>query len=251
MDNELFPVTSLEENEEGMIHLLSGGRGLTSRLAAMGIMPGIKIRVLRNSGRQIIVLASDTRVALGKGQADKILVEKISSVRSESEEKRPSKGILVALSGQPNVGKTTVFNILTGLSQHVGNWPGKTVEMKEGFHNVDGFELKIIDLPGTYSLSAFSEEERIARDFIIHEHPDVVVLVVNAAALERSLYLLTEILLLRSPVIVAVNMVDVAEGQGVYIDINAIQRSMHIPVVSMVDPARVCSQPVLAGHPGA
>jgi len=234
MDNELFPVTSLEENEEGMIHLLSGGRGLTSRLAAMGIMPGIKIRVLRNSGRQIIVLASDTRVALGKGQADKILVEKISSARSKSEEKRPSKGLLVALAGQPNVGKTTVFNILTGLSQHVGNWPGKTVEMKEGFHSVDGFELKIIDLPGTYSLSAFSEEERIARDFIIHEHPDVVVLVVNAAALERSLYLLTEILLLRSPVIVAVNMVDVAEGQGAYIDTNALQRSMHIPVVSMV-----------------
>lgn len=234
MDNELFPVTSLEENEEGVVHLLSGGRGLTSRLAAMGIIPGIKIRVLRNSGRQIIVFASDTRVALGKGQADKILVEKINAVRGKNEEKKPSKGFLVALAGQPNVGKTTVFNLLTGLSQHVGNWPGKTVEMKEGFHSVNGFELRIVDLPGTYSLSAFSEEERVARDFIIHENPDVVVLVVNASALERSLYLLTEILLLRSPVVVAVNMVDMAEGQGVYIDINALQKSMHIPVVPMV-----------------
>ncbi len=234
MDKELFPVTSLEENEEGVVHLLSGGRGLTSRLAAMGIMPGIKIRVLRNSGRQVIVLASNTRVALGKGQADKILVEKIGTAPGKDDEKTPSKSLLVALAGQPNVGKTTVFNLLTGLSQHVGNWPGKTVEMKEGFHNVNGFELKVVDLPGTYSLSAFSEEERIARDFIIHEHPDVVVLVVNASALERSLYLLTEILLLRSPVVVAVNMVDMAEGQGVYIDINALQRSMHVPVVPMV-----------------
>ncbi|HOE18365.1 MAG TPA: ferrous iron transport protein B [Syntrophorhabdaceae bacterium] len=234
MDNELFPVTSLEENEEGIVHLLSGGRGLTSRLASMGIMPGIKIRVLRNSGRQIIVFASDTRVALGKGQADKILVEKIAAAEGKGKEQKSTKSLLVALAGQPNVGKTTVFNLLTGLSQHVGNWPGKTVEMKEGFHNLDGFELKIVDLPGTYSLSAFSEEERVARDFIIHEKPDVVVLVVNASALERSLYLLTEILLLKTPVIVAVNMVDMAEGQGVYIDINAIQKSMRIPVVPMV-----------------
>lgn len=236
MDNELFPVTSLEENEEGVVHLLSGGRGLTSRLAGMGIIPGIKIRVLRNSGRQIIVLASDTRVALGKGQADHILVEKIDSiVQSKGEkEKKPSKSFLVALTGQPNVGKTTVFNLLTGLSQHVGNWPGKTVEMKEGVYNTNGIELKMVDLPGTYSLSAFSEEERVARDFIIHEHPDVVVLVVNASALERSLYLLTELLLLRSPVIVAVNMMDMAEGQGVYVDINALEKSMHIPVVRMV-----------------
>lgn len=234
MDNELFPVTLLEENEEGVVHLLSGGKGLTSRLAGMGIMPGIKIKVLRNSGRQVIVLASDTRVALGKGQADKILVEKIGESRSKDEEKRPSKSFLIALAGQPNVGKTTVFNLLTGLSQHVGNWPGKTVEMKEGIHNANSLELRIIDLPGTYSLSAFSEEERIARDFIIHEHPDVVVLVVNASALERSLYLLTEILLLRSPVIVAVNMVDMAEGQGIYVDINALQESMHIPAVRMV-----------------
>jgi ferrous iron transport protein B len=234
MDNELFPVTSLEENEEGVVHLLSGGRGLTSRLAAMGIIPGIRIRVLRNSGRQIIVLASDTRVALGKGQADKILVEKIGTIRSKGEEKKPLKSLLIALAGQPNVGKSTVFNLLTGLSQHVGNWPGKTVEMKEGFHNANSFELKMVDLPGTYSLSAFSEEERVARDFIIHEHPDVVVLVVNASALERSLYLLTELLLLKSPVVVAANMMDMTEGQGMYVDINALQKSMHIPVVPMV-----------------
>jgi len=79
--------------------------------------------------------------------------------------------VLVALAGQPNVGKSTVFNILTGLSQHVGNWPGKTVEKKEGSHVAEGVELRIVDLPGTYSLTAFSEEERVAREFIIQSRP--------------------------------------------------------------------------------
>ena len=128
------------------------------------------------------------------------------------------KEIFVALVGQPNVGKSTVFNILTGLSQHVGNWPGKTVEKKEGVHRADNVLIRIVDLPGTYSLTAFSEEERIARDFIIKEKPDLVVLVLNAAALERSLYLLSEVLLLNRPVIVAINMLDVASNQGIQID---------------------------------
>src|SRR3989339_1650971 len=130
-------------------------------------------------------------------------------------EKSGEKTIVVALAGAPNVGKSTVFNILTGLSQHVGNWPGKTVEKKEGAHAADGVEMRIVDLPGTYSLTAFSEEEKVAREFIIHEAPDVIVLLVNAAALERSLYLLAELLLLESPVIVALNMLDVAEAQGI------------------------------------
>ncbi|MCK7507183.1 MAG: 50S ribosome-binding GTPase [Desulfobacterales bacterium] len=89
------------------------------------------------------------------------------------------KEIFVALVGQPNVGKSTVFNILTGLSQHVGNWPGKTVEKKEGTHRADNVLIRIVDLPGTYSLTAFSEEERVARDFIIKEKPDLVVLVIK------------------------------------------------------------------------
>ena len=142
--------------------------------------------------------------------------------------------LIIALAGQPNVGKSTVFNVLTGLSQHVGNWPGKTVEKKEGIHVYDNVEMKIVDLPGTYSLTAFSEEEKIARDFVINERPDVMVLTADATALERSLYLLSELLLLDSPVIVAVNMTDVAEYQGIHIDINSLQNSLGIPVVSMV-----------------
>src|SRR4030043_2112797 len=142
--------------------------------------------------------------------------------------------LLIALAGQPNVGKSTVFNILTGLSQHVGNWPGKTVEKKEGVHHVDNVLLRIVDLPGTYSLTAFSEEERIARDFFLKEKPDLGVLVLNAAVLERSLYLLSEVLLLNRPVIVAINMLDVASDQGIQIDTRALRDALGVPVIPMV-----------------
>ncbi len=234
MENELFPVTSFEEGEEGVVHLLSGGKGLTSRLAGLGIVPGTRIKVLRKSGGLVILFASDTRVALGRGQADKILAVKVEAAEPEPIEERTRKKLLVTLAGQPNVGKTTVFNVLTGLSQHIGNWPGKTVERAEGMHHTDDSEITIVDLPGTYSLSAFSEEERIARDFIIHERPDAVVLIVNAAALERSLYLLSELLLLDRPIIVGVNMLDVAEAQGLRVDIKALQTSLGLPVIPMV-----------------
>jgi ferrous iron transport protein B len=147
---------------------------------------------------------------------------------------KAGKKLLVALAGQPNVGKSTVFNILTGLSQHVGNWPGKTVARKEGFYTSGEMEMKIIDLPGTYSLTAFSEEERIARDFIIKKKPDVVVLIAGASALERSLYLLSELLLLGPPVVIGLNMMDVADEQGIQIDIDSLRMSLGIPVVSIV-----------------
>jgi ferrous iron transport protein B len=142
--------------------------------------------------------------------------------------------IRVALAGQPNVGKSTVFNLLTGLSQHVGNWPGKTVERKEGVYSYNGTEVHIVDLPGTYSLSANSAEEVIARDFIIREQPDVVVAVVNASSMERNLYLVAELLPLRSPVIVAVNMMDVAEQHGVNIEPEVLEAALGVPVVPMV-----------------
>jgi ferrous iron transport protein B len=144
------------------------------------------------------------------------------------------KTLLVGLAGQPNVGKSTIFNLLTGLSQHVGNWPGKTVERKDGTLSRDGIRLHIVDLPGTYSLTANSAEERIARDFILQEHPDVVVMVADASALERNLYLLTELLMLPVPVVLGLNMVDVAQAQGVHIEPHVLEAALGLPVIPLV-----------------
>lgn len=140
----------------------------------------------------------------------------------------------IALMGQPNVGKSTVFNMFTGLDQHVGNWPGKTVEYKEGSIQFDNTEIKIVDLPGTYSLTANSEEEQIARDFIIHEQPDLVIVIVNAASLERNLYLVTELLVLDVPIVMGLNMMDVADQQGFKIDVELLETALGFPVVPII-----------------
>ena len=144
------------------------------------------------------------------------------------------KCVLVALAGQPNVGKSTVFNVLTGLNQHVGNWPGKTVERKEGTFEHDGATYRLVDLPGTYSLTANSAEEVIAREFIIREKPDVVVAMVDAAILERSLYLVAELLPLEAPVVVGLNMIDVAEQEGFRIEPEVLEAALGAKVVPMV-----------------
>ena len=234
MSTEPTPISDLQEGEEGIVLHLSGGGSFMSRLAGMGVVPGARIKVLRNRGGLIIVFASDTRIALGRGQAALIQVVKTKFEDRERAPEPERETFLIALAGQPNVGKSTVFNVLTGLSQHIGNWPGKTVERKEGVYSSDSAEIKIVDLPGTYSLSAFSEEERVARDFVINEHPDAIILLVNASALERSLYLLSELLLLGPPVIVGVNMTDVAEAQGIYVDIEALREALGIPVLHLL-----------------
>jgi ferrous iron transport protein B len=143
------------------------------------------------------------------------------------------KVITVALAGQPNVGKSTVFNMLTGLSQHVGNWPGKTIERKTGTYQYNGATVRLVDLPGTYSLSANSLEEQVARDFIIHEQPDVVAAIVDAATLERSLYLVAELVCLPAPVVLGLNMMDVAEREGIHVEPHVLEAALGLPVVPM------------------
>ena len=140
---------------------------------------------------------------------------------------------LVALAGQPNVGKSTLFNLLTGLNQHVGNWPGKTVERREGRFAIEGREVGIVDLPGTYSLTANSPEEVIAREFILREQPDVVIAIVDAANLERSLYLVAELIALSIPLAVILNMMDVASQEGLRIEPEVLEAALGVPVISM------------------
>lgn len=144
-------------------------------------------------------------------------------------------GITVALAGNPNAGKTTVFNALTGARQHVGNWPGKTVERKQGLWKVNGSEITVIGLPGTYSLTAYSIEEAIARDYLLNTPPDVIVIVVDAAHLERNLYLVVQLLELELNTILALNMSDVADSRGLTIDAGALSEELGgIPVVRVI-----------------
>ncbi len=139
--------------------------------------------------------------------------------------------IVIALLGQPNSGKSTLFNALTGLKQHVGNWPGKTVEKKEGSFEHNGTKYLVADLPGTYSLSANSDEEIITRDYIASGKADVVCILADSSQLERSLYMLADYAGITVPTFLVLNMSDVAEQQGKIIDPSAMEKKLGIPVI--------------------
>lgn len=144
------------------------------------------------------------------------------------------KKLTVALAGNPNVGKSTLFSAITGTRQHIGNWPGVTVEKKSGSVRYGEYEIEVVDLPGTYSLTAYSLDEVIARDFIIDGKPDVVVQVVDATSLERNLYLTTQLSELGVPLVIALNMADMAEQRGDTIDRVKMAEFLEIPVVRTV-----------------
>ena len=141
---------------------------------------------------------------------------------------------IIALAGNPNSGKTTLFNAFTGSRQHVGNYPGVTVEKKEGYYSHNGRQFKIVDLPGTYSLTAYSMEELVARDYLVNEKPALVVNIVDAANLERNLYLSVQFLEMGIPIILALNMIDVAANRGITIDVQALSNAIGIPVVATI-----------------
>lgn len=141
---------------------------------------------------------------------------------------------VIALLGQPNSGKSTLFNALTGSRQHVGNWPGKTVEKKEGYFTQDGISYMVTDLPGTYSLSANSDEEVITRDYIADGKADIVCILADASQLERSLYMLADYAGIKTPCILLLNMMDVAEGLGKTIDAAALEQKLGIPVLPFI-----------------
>lgn len=141
---------------------------------------------------------------------------------------------LIAVAGNPNSGKTTLFNAITGARQHVGNYPGVTVEKKEGYHQHNGQSLHLVDLPGIYSLTAYSLDERIARDFLVSERPRVVINIVDASNLERNLYLTVQFLELGVPLVLALNMMDEAKARGIDIDSEELGNLLRIPVIQTV-----------------
>lgn len=145
-----------------------------------------------------------------------------------------TKQLRVALAGNANVGKSAIFNQLTGLNQIVGNWPGKTVERAEGTLHFKGYTIRVIDLPGIYSLSAFSLEEIVSRDYIAVEKPDLIINVVDASALERNLYFTLQLLELEAPVVVALNQVDFAAKKGIRINVDQLSKALGVPVIPTV-----------------
>ncbi|MGB5156232.1 ferrous iron transport protein B [Desulfobacterium sp. N47] len=144
------------------------------------------------------------------------------------------KTITIALAGNPNSGKTTIFNNITGSRQKIGNWPGVTVEKKEGLITRFGYDLKIVDLPGTYSLTPFSIEEIVARNFVLEESPDVVIDIIDSSNLERSLYLATQLREIDGKVLFVLNMADVARSHGTKIDAEKLSSLLDVPVVFTV-----------------
>ncbi len=145
-----------------------------------------------------------------------------------------NKNLTIALAGNPNCGKTTLFNYLTGARQHVGNYPGVTVEKKEGRCDYNSFSLNVVDLPGTYSLTAYSIEEVVARDFLVNERPEVTIEILDASNLERNLYLALQFLELGIPVVIALNMIDVAKSHGISIDAEKLSELLDVPVVPII-----------------
>lgn len=139
---------------------------------------------------------------------------------------------VVALAGNPNVGKSTVFNALTGLRQHTGNWPGKTVARAEGGFAFDDKRFKLVDLPGTYSLLSTSLDEEIARDFILFGQPDVTVVVADATRLERNLNLVLQVLEITDRAVLCLNLMDEAERHGLKVDARQLARDLGVPVVA-------------------
>jgi ferrous iron transport protein B len=147
--------------------------------------------------------------------------------------KNPKK-ITIALAGNANVGKSVIFNQLTGLHQHIGNWPGKTIEKVEGTLHYKNYTIDILDLPGIYSLSTFSIEELVSRDYIATEKPDIVINVVDASVLERNLFFTIQLLELKTPLIIALNQMDLAREKGIVIDTDKLETLLGVPVVSTI-----------------
>jgi ferrous iron transport protein B len=251
-------LASLLPGQRGIILSLDVPNGsLRRRLIDMGLTPGTEVGVKRIApfGDPIEVTIRGYELSLRRSEAAQISIGREGYARPKRGGGRGSRSYIsrprnqealrrraahrqggsreerIALVGNPNSGKTTLFNALTGGNQYVGNWPGVTVERKEGQARIDGKTVTVVDLPGIYSLSPYSMEEIIARDFIINDTPDVIINIVDATNLERNLYLTVQLLELERPMVVALNFMDEVDKKGDRIDAKVLSEKMGIPVV--------------------
>ena len=189
----------LKDGEKGVVERLTLTGPTKRRLIEMGNTPGTEVRVLK-------------RAPLG--DPIEVYLRRYNALSQSPRKEGGGMSITIALAGNPNSGKTTLFNALTGSNQYVGNWPGVTVERKEARFDLKGEEATLVDLPGVYSLSPYSIEENITRHFIAQHAPDVVLNIVDATNIERNLYLTLQLMELERPVVIALNLMDELERRG-------------------------------------
>ncbi len=234
----LRKLSDFKIGSRALIVRINGGKGLRQRLTDMGFVPGEEIKILnKEDAGPMLISLKNTKVALGKIMAEEILAREISGLSKKHTRKQ--KELVIAIAGNPNSGKSTIFNSLSGSRQHVGNYPGVTVEKKEGFCSIREFEIRFVDLPGTYGLSAYSLEELVTRRFLLEEKPDVIINVVDASNLERNLYLTTQFLELQIPMVIALNKIDLAGARGLSIDINYLSELLKVPIIATQGDKRI------------
>ena len=266
MEQEKRTLNDLTPGQSGTVLSVGNQSGAVKRrLVDMGLTPGTQVKVTKIAplGDPLEVSLRGYELSLRKADAAQIIMgQPRRAVPNPSKPLKPqpdpetvrrqlrdhehelevhgsaydpaahdSRPMRVALAGNPNCGKTTLFNALTGSNQYVGNWPGVTVEKKEGVAHLDDKTMTIVDLPGIYSLSPYSMEEIVARDFIIGESPDCVIDIVDATNLERNLYLTVQLLELERPMVVALNFMDEVAKRGDQIDVDQLSKELGIPVI--------------------
>lgn len=219
---DIMKLADLERGQSATVRALEFTDEMRRRLQDIGMVEGTPVECVGKSpfGDPGAYMVRRSVMALRREDSEKILVESGGS-----------SSLTVALAGNPNVGKSTVFNQLTGMRQHTGNWPGKTVASARGRCSFKGIEMELVDIPGCYSLMAHSAEEEVARDFICFEAPDAAVVVCDATCLERNMNLVLQIIETEVPVIVCVNLMDEAEKKKIRVDLDKLRDMLGVPVV--------------------
>jgi ferrous iron transport protein B len=255
-------LSELHTGEKAYIVKVNGDGAFRKRILEMGFVRGQEVKAILNAPLKDPIKYEIMEYEVSLRRSEAVLIE-ISKLKEDAEyhlenendfsdseelsihennfpkndiehEESHSKTITVALVGNPNAGKTSIFNLASGAREHVGNYSGVTVDAKEGFMRHKGYTIKLVDLPGTYSLSAYSPEELYVRKYIFEEKPDVIVNVVSASALERNLYLTTELIDLNVPIVIALNMYDELQSSGRTFDYDSLGKMLGIPFVPTV-----------------